>query len=379
MIARGDHDATVLCLSHLAWEEGLFQRPQQVMSRLARRGYRVLYVGCTGWAKYRDLATAETQIPKVDGLRVIHVPYAAGTQRGEWVRRLWASRAIARELGKLAADKAPLVSWLYHPALTPISRRVPSSATVYDVMDCFEAFEKHGQAVSEEADLLARADLVFTGGRSLQATTAHKLAAGGAVRQPICIPSGVDLEHFGGALEPGQVPAELTTLPRPILGYFGAVDERVDFELLGMLGRSMQEASVVLIGPILVAPPELPPNVHLLGARPYGSLPHFLRAFDVGLLPFRATELVAHISPTKTPEYLAGGKAVVSTAIPDVQADYGDAVAVAHTREAFVAACRTAIDSPPSPEVQVAAARRARTWDEIADLMAARLHEVLRG
>lgn len=362
-----DNQRTLICLSHLAWDPQLFQRPQQLMQRFAGLGYRVIYIGCVG-------ARRAMQLPShgvTDGVQWHHVSYAPGSKVLAPIRQRLA-RGVARQF---LCDTHNII-WLYHPTLLHVADGLHRKLLVYDVMDRFDAFDKsHGGVAADEKLVLEMADVVFTGGHSLQSHIEQKMGALGDVRaKPVCFPSGLDLEHFSAAAgETLQIPADLATASRPILGYFGAIDERIDFELIAKLGAAAPHATIALIGPQLTRPTTvLPNNVKLLGPRPYAELPAYLKAFDVCLLPFRETALVAHISPTKTPEYLAGGKPVVSTMIPDVATTYGDVVPVA-SGDAFVVACIRAAQKPPDAQSLKQAARRARTWDDIAQQMHAEL------
>jgi glycosyltransferase involved in cell wall biosynthesis len=197
----------------------------------------------------------------------------------------------------------------------------------------------------------------------------------GDVRSPSapvhCFPSGVDLQHFAKALDPAAVEdSPVWDLPTPRYGYFGAIDERMDWDIVTGLA-AVTDGSVILAGPILREPPgELPDNVHLMGPVEYERLPELLAGFDVCLIPFRNSSLVEFVSPTKTPEYLAGGRPVVSTPIPDVVADYGDLVRIAATPEDFAAACIELAAQSAAPEILAReSAQRARTWDQIAGQM----------
>lgn len=339
------------------------------MLRLAGRGHRIVYAGCVGlknsWRRGRAFPgkTADSN------LQVVHLAAEPTARSFRAIRTALGTHCIRKHL----RPQLPTVLWLYHPALLELGRAVcPGAPLVYDVMDRFPAFASSRPGVeSEEIRLLREASVVFTGGRSLDRAIRSQLEQ---LRRPPshCFPSGIDLDHFGRARALStSVPDELRNLPRPVFGYFGAVDERIDFDLLNALGAAMPDASVVLIGPVLSPPPqEVAPNLHLLGSRSYDELPRYLKGFDVCLLPFRNTELVAHVSPTKTPEYLAGGRPVVSTPIPDVVADYGEVVRIAATTESFISSCRDSAAVPGDPEDLAAEARsRAMTWDEIAAAM----------
>lgn len=377
----------IICLSHLAWEPTLFQRPQQLMLRFARAGHEMLYFGCVGGRRVlqlkggggREALRGEIRFPSKGSLSYENVEFSAfSSRRSALMRSMYANLLADRAMEKPA--NAPRVVWIYHPSLLTITDRLEGDCIVYDVMDRFDAFAKSADAVhAAEYTLLQRADVIFAGGRSLQS---HALGQLQAVSRNVPVhyqPSGVELQHFEQALSPAlPIPADVAGLPRPIFGYFGAVDERLDFEIIGHLCASAPHASVLLIGPQLISPPKIE-NLHSIGARPYKQLPAYLKAFDVALLPFLQSQLVAHISPTKTPEYLAGGKPVVSTSIPDVIRDYRDIVTFADSPEDFARKCGDLAEHPPDPWRLCEAARsRAKTWDRISSEMLDEVSKAIR-
>ncbi len=378
----------VTCLCHLVWEETLFQRPQQLMRRMAERGSRVVFLA--QWGLRRRLA--EARRPGGAGVKAggapeprleyRHVLFTPGAGRFELARRISLARlggAARRAFERMAragrregeAPGAPRVLWVYHPNHIELLGRVPHDLLIYDCMDHFAGFRSERREVAaRERALAERADLVFTGGRSL-----HNAKKDFNARTH-CFPSGVEVAHFARAAAAGPVPAELARLPAPRLGYFGAVDERIDWALIRELCRARPGWSVVFLGPLVMMSrcPVEEPNFHHLGPKPYAQLPDYLRGFDACLMPFVQSELVAHISPTKTPEYLAGGRPVVSTPVPDVIADYAEEVEIAATPGAFVEACERALGRGAGPSRKPPASR---TWDEIAEAMDGLIRERL--
>jgi UDP-galactopyranose mutase len=211
-----------------------------------------------------------------------------------------------------------------------------------------------------EAELLRRADLVFTGGRSLYE------AKRGQHRSAHCFPSSVDVEHFGQARAAGPDPIDQLGIPAPRLGFFGVIDERMDLELLEAVARARPDWQLVMLGPVVKIDPEsLPrlPNIHWLGGKPYKELPRYIAGWDVALLPFARNEATRFISPTKTPEYLAAGKPVVSTSITDVVRPYGEAglAAIADTPAEFVSAVERVL-------AEDGTARQARVDELLAEM-----------
>ena len=276
------------------------------------------------------------------------------------------AHAALREAQKLGFVD-PLL-WVYYPSYVDHIRDIPRSRLVYDCMDHFSGFQHSDQGIAEqEQRLLRQADIVFTGGRSLQR------GKEGINPKTWCFPSGVEFEHFQqAACEATPIPEDLRRIPRPILGYFGAIDERIDFELIRFLCRERPQWSIVFLGPMIEGskPPVEAPNFHYLGKKRYQDLPAYLKGFDVGLMPFVQTELTRHISPTKTPEYLAGGKPVVSTPVPDVIAEYSDIVAIAADHQQFLKAIEWALgDQRPDAQARFIETAKARSWDAIAEEM----------
>ena len=374
---RANDDCTgIICLSHLKWERTLFQRPQQLMQQMSHRR-KVLYVAVCGLREFLA-ALLRGRIRELYGrhnenLTYLNLPHLLFFSRlpliGPLASWLTASalKALARRRG---LGEATL--WLYFPRFVESLKHFPHRQLVYDCMDFFEGFSSTDAGIrDDEQRLLRQADLVFTGGKSLQR------AREGVNPRTYCFPSGVEFEHFHQAAQTATaIPEDIQRLPRPILGYFGAVDERIDFALLASVCRQRPQWSVVLLGPrIMQQPlPESLPNFHYLGKKDYGQLPHYLKAFDVCLMPFVISELTQRISPTKTPEYLAGGKPVVSTAIPDVVADYSDLVRIAQTPEEFIAMTEEALSASGSDtgaelQQQFQEKAKAKSWSWIADEM----------
>jgi UDP-galactopyranose mutase len=358
-------------------ERTLFQRPQQLMQQFAARGHDVVYLGCVGWKKALDAWRSGHASGQIANMRFATLAYSpfGGHLRGlsaPAVKRAAGRKRASSVRGAGSNPAHPRVLWLYHPDFVRFAEVLQPDLVVYDVMDRFPAFSMSGRDVRlRERDAYARADVIFAGGRSLCAAVEEDLSAYGIRKQVHCFSSGVDLEHFARALDPRcEVPADVAPLPRPVLGYFGAVDERLDYDLLAAAAALRPAWSFVLVGPFLVEAPPMPPNVHFTGGRPYADLPRYLKSFDVCLLPFRQSDLVAHVSPTKTPEYLAGGRPVISTPIPDVVRDYDDAVGIVTSAAGLVAQVeRLLAEARPASFWQGIARERSHTWAQIAEEM----------
>jgi UDP-galactopyranose mutase len=284
----------------------------------------------------------------------------------------------------LASLSGPLIAWYYTPMMLPFSRHIEPTVTVFDAMDELSKFKfAPAKLLDLEQELIDRADIVFTGGSSLYEAKKH--------RHPSvhCFPSSVDRAHFAKARAELFDPADQEDLRRPRLGFYGVIDERFDTDLLAKAAEMRPDWSFVMVGPVVkISQEDLPkrPNIHYVGPKTYDQLPSYLSGWDVALMPFAMNESTQFISPTKTPEYLAGGKPVVSTPIRDVVRHYGDleGVKIASDAEEFVRACEQAIELSSNPESGWLAEADLRlsssSWDTtqarmaglIADLMGTR-------
>ncbi|HEU4405047.1 MAG TPA: glycosyltransferase family 1 protein, partial [Polyangiaceae bacterium] len=322
-------DYDLICLSHLRWDF-VYQRPQHLLSRCARER-RVFFVE----EPVRDEGPPRLEVDeRPGGVRVCvpKLPPGAGEAEAERLQS-----AMLRELVR-AADVRDHVAWYYTPMATAFTGALRPLATVYDCMDELSAFRGAPPAlVTRERELLRLADLVFTGGHSLYE------AKRGAHPSVYAFPSSVEVEHFAKARARQADPDDQAPLPRPRLGFFGVLDERMDLALLEGVARARPDWQLVLVGPVVkIDEAALPrrPNLHYLGPKGYPELPRYIAGWDVALMPFAQNESTRFISPTKTPEYLAAGRPVVSTPIRDVVRPYGaeGLVRIADGVGAFVAA-----------------------------------------
>ena len=231
-----------------------------------------------------------------------------------------------------------------------------------------------------EQELIDKADIVFTGGSSLYEAKKDRHD------NVHCFPSSVDRVHFLKARARQFDPADQEELPRPRLGFYGVIDERFDTELLAKAAEMRPDWSFVMLGPVVkIAQEDLPrrPNIHYLGAKTYAQLPAYLSGWDVALMPFAMNESTEFISPTKTPEYLAGGKPVVSTPVRDVVRHYGhlEGVLIAGDAESFVAACDQALELGRHPEqgwlAEADLILSATSWDTTQARMAGLIADLL--
>jgi len=335
---------TLLCFSHLRWDF-VFQRPQQLMSRFAN-DMTVIY-----WEEPIEIGEDETAMLRVrsaddfPNVRIVvpHIPKGLDDEQR--------NKALKRLLDAYSAGLSrPIVAWYYTPMMLPFTRDLDASVVVFDAMDELSKFKFAPQNLLDlEQELIDRSDLVFTGGSSLFEAKKDRHD------NVHCFPSSVDRAHFCKARARQFDPADQEDLPRPRLGFYGVIDERFDTELLDKVAAARPDWSFVMVGPVVkISEEDLPkrPNIHYLGPKTYDQLPAYLSGWDVALMPFAMNESTQFISPTKTPEYLAGGKPVVSTPIKDVVRHYGqlEGVKIASTPEEFVAACEGALKLSHNPE-----------------------------
>jgi UDP-galactopyranose mutase len=282
--------------------------------------------------------------------------------------------------GFLAGEQKQLIRWYYTPMMLPFSRHIDAISTVYDCMDELSAFRfAPPELLSLERELLAASDVVFTGGYSL-----YEAKKG---RHPNVhpFPSSVDRKHFAQARAGDRSPADQAGIATPRFGFYGVIDERMDLGLVAALADAHPEWSVVMVGPVVkIDPAELPqrPNLHYLGGKKYEELPLYLGGWDVALMPFAINESTRFISPTKTPEYLAGGRPVVSTPITDVIRHYSDleAVFIANGEKAFITACEKALELAQGPDEWLAAVDAKLSnisWDTTYARMAGLMREAI--
>jgi len=351
----------IVAFSHLRWDF-VWQRPQHVLSRLAGKHARpVVFIEEPVWEGAGSPFWEKREVAR--GVLVC-CPHTQAPEVGFSANQVEILRGM---LPDLVRQHAPgrRGAWLYTPMATPLLDAIGAEVVVYDAMDELTGFLFAPPELAErEEELLRAAHVVFTGGPSLYRARKH--------RHPNvhCFPSSVDAAHFGRAREILEDPDVQRGIPRPRLGFFGVIDERMDLALLEAVARWNPEWHLVIVGPVVkVDPADLPrrANIHWLGRQSYAELPAFLSNWDVCLMPFALNDATRFISPTKTLEYMAGGKPVVSTPVADVAEPYGHIIYMGSTAEEFIAGCERALTAPPGERaalVRAMDAVLARTsWD----------------
>lgn len=317
----------LICFSHLRWNF-VHQRPQHLLTRAAQH-LRVHYFEEPEIVQH---AEARLRMEVRDGIirLVPETPHDA------------APISLQRRLLQSYLRQLPhrfRIGWFYTPLALRFANPAAFDFIVYDCMDELSGF--HGadpDMQTMERRLFQAADLVFTGGASLfesKRTQHHNVRLE---------PSSVDAAHFAMARTWADGdPADQAQLPRPRIGWFGVIDERMDLELVAKLADLRPAWAFVMLGPVVkIDPDTLPrrPNLHWLGPKPYAELPKYLAGWDCGFMPFARNAATRFMSPTKTPEYLAAGVPLVSTPIPDVVSPWGEAglVEIAADVQPFVGA-----------------------------------------
>ncbi len=343
--------------------------PRFKIDALRARGHRMLVVDHLGvadprmrnvrkMASYARRALSRTSpgsaAPAIPEIRLVVLP----------PRHTVATRALNRALVRRRM-RAPIdamgltrpILWFRFPSpeLVALIGRLGESFVIYECVDRFEAFDYPRRTIAAlrtaERELLRRADLTVVTSEGLREM------AGRHSRRVVLHRHGVDLGRFAAE---HPVPGDLARLPRPLIGYTGPLDRRIDVELVAAVAADHPAGSVVIIGPLTggdgQARLEGIPNCHLLGARPHGAMPGYVRALDVAMLPYRLDAATRDISPVKSLEYLAAGRAVVATDIAELRR-LGAVMAVATSPEDFRDAVRAAVDGAGvgDPESRLAA------------------------
>ena len=327
----------LVCFSHLRWNF-VFQRPQHLMSRSAQT-YRTFFIEEPVFLEGEERCEYNHTENNVG----IVIPYLnPGITEEE----------VASRLNKLLMDffkeKSILhyIFWYYTPMALAFTENFNPALIIYDCMDELSAFKFAPPRLKElEKKLFNTADLVFTGGVSLyefKKSQHHNIYP---------FPSSIDKNHFAQARTIKEDTEDQKHIPHPRLGFYGVIDERFDIDLISQVAELKPDWHFVLIGPVVkIDPASLPQknNIHYLGGRTYEQLPSYLSKWDIALIPFARNESTRFISPTKTPEYLAAGKPVISTSIKDVVDQYGanGLVYIADTAKEFIVAAESIFSFP---------------------------------
>ena len=332
----------LLVFSHLRWDF-VFQRPQHLLSRHAKHR-RVFY--------FEEPVFGMTELPRLhlretsENVLVI-IPYLPSDITPSKIEA-----AMTDLVDELIYEEELIdyTLWYYTPMALAFTRHLEPRATIFDCMDELSLFKDAPESlVTMEGELLKKADVVFTGGQSLYEAKKH-------IHHNIHpFPSSIDFHHFAEARQRLVEPDDQITIPHPKIGFYGVIDERLNIDLLMNIADLRPDYHFIIIGPVVKIDPRTLPrrkNIHYLGKKDYHILPLYVSSWDCAIMPFALNEATRFISPTKTPEFLAAGKSVVSTSIRDVVYPYSHRklIHIADTPDEFVAAIDIALEDRKNPE-----------------------------
>jgi glycosyltransferase involved in cell wall biosynthesis len=342
----------LMCFSHLRWNF-VYQRPQHLMTRIARTN-RIFFFEepiVDDEMRYEVNRNEEGIFIIVPHLNPGMSPSQIIEHQREFLSRFLIDMKIER-----------YAFWYYTPMALQISDHLQPVIRIYDCMDELSAFKFAPEALKElEKKLMGLADVVFTGGHSLYEAKKdqhHNIYP---------FPSSIDYDHFSKARRVTQEQADQECIPHPRFGFYGVIDERFDIQLLSEIASRKTDWHFVLIGPVVkITEQDLPRhnNIHFLGIKNYNELPMYLAGWDVAIMPFALNESTRFISPTKTPEYLAAGKPVISTPIADVMRHYHSVVNFVTNADDFILAAEKDIQYDEVWLHHVDALLAENSWDK---------------
>jgi uncharacterized SAM-binding protein YcdF (DUF218 family)/glycosyltransferase involved in cell wall biosynthesis len=356
----------ILCVSSIDWDF-IWQGHQEIMSRMAAQGHRVLFVENTGVRapKVRDLPRVRQRIRNwwrgTKGFRqerpnlfiysplLLPLPYF---WLARWINRRLLARALRRWMEAVGFNRPILWTFLPTPLALDIIRAVDPQVTIYYCIDDLASSSPGARKiVASEERLFKTADLVFVTSERLRERAARYRS------EVHLFPFGVNLERFEEVRRASDSPPDdLRQLARPVVGYVGGLHQWVDQPLLASVAQRLPEMSFALVGPAQTDVTTLQncANVTLFGQRPHPDLPRYVKEFDVGIVPYLLTDYTANVYPTKLNEYLSMGIPVVATDLPEIRRfnrDHGNVVEVAADADAFAAAIKRSLNGASTTDV----------------------------
>jgi glycosyltransferase involved in cell wall biosynthesis len=272
---------------------------------------------------------------------------------------------------RLVDDPARSAGWFYSPSFIPVLERISFRRIIYDCVEDIPAGDTIRLYLSEKR-LLAKSDIVFTASKSLYEEKKH-------LNDNIhYFPGLPDVSHFKKARQPLQLPPDIAALKRPVVGFSGVIDNRIDLNLVDEVAKLLPEASFVFLGPLVNLGKGMLPkarNFHYMGMRSYAELPAYLRAFDVAMLPYALNDATKHIGPSKALEYMAANRPIVTTGIFNMVSDYSHCVNIVFTPKEFAKSIKLILSRPEGSDCR-------DHFDELLDRAswektAARMEEML--
>ena len=364
----------MLAVSAGEWE-GIQHRPHHFMRRSAKSGWTVLYLEppatlisplknskmLTRWKNWRQgLREVEPNIYLLAPPPIL--PFANKYRRINKINQWLISRTVKKSLRSLKTSTVDVYSFL--PSAIDLLPFIKADKVIYDCVDDHSSFSgliNREVVLQMEQELAQRAQVNFA--------TARQLISERQAWSPsfYLIPNGAEFEHFASVDDQTPIPEELVQIPRPIAGFIGGISDWIDLDLLAKVAQALPEVSFVFIGPVATNVDNLRqlPNVFLLGARPYKQLPVYLREFATCLIPFKINKLTEAVNPIKMYEYLAAGKPVVSTPLPEVLA-YREVVEIAASAPEMVSALQKTLSVSANDEEarrKRQSVGKANSWD----------------
>ncbi len=340
-----DYDMIVFC--HLRWDF-VYQRPQHLITRLAK--------------DYKILVVEEPQPTRLNGHSPLEVREVAPNIH-VFRPPVQSIESIGPFLKKHLKNRVFPIGWFYSPAFISVLETLEFDSVVYDCMDELSLFRGAPmQLIDQENQLLAAADVVYTGGKSLYESKKLKH------HNVFCFPSSVDINHFSNVTG-DRIPDDLQEIPQPVVGYYGVIDERIDLDLLRKTADKSPETSFVMIGPLCkISESDLPQaeNIYYLGMKSYDELPQYLHHFKIAMMPFALNDATKFISPTKTLEYMSANKPIISTRIKDVERDYSKCILLINDENDFCEAIEKASSQDLSEYQEIL---EKTSWDNTAESM----------
>ncbi|WP_408098634.1 glycosyltransferase [Peredibacter sp. HCB2-198] len=351
----------LLVFSHLRWDF-VFQRPQHLLSRQAK-GRRVFY--------FEEPVFGMTEIPRLH-LRetaenvLVVIPYLPTN-----IDPSKMEAALTDLVDELIYEEELIdyTLWYYSPKALSFSRHLEPKSIIFDYLD--HLFYQKDRDQNVEQELLRKADLVFSAGQSIYEEKKHDH------HNIHFMPNALDYTHFSQGRMKLVEPDDQINIPHPRIGFYGVIDQRFNFDLIMQMADLRPDFQFVLAGPVVnLDTRTLPrrPNVHYLGKKDYYALPLYLAGWDVTIMPYLQNEMTRFISPMKTMEYLAAGKAVVSTSVPDVIVPFSkkQLVRIADRPKDFIQQIEEAIQEKNGPEWldRVDHFLKDQSWDNLHEKMA---------
>jgi glycosyltransferase involved in cell wall biosynthesis len=374
----------IVIISTADWDHPLWTNNQHIAVRLAQRGFRVLYVESLGLRRPtgapRDLKRIVKRCLKsIRGLRQVQpklfvyspivLPFF-GSRIARELNDFLLKFRLGRLLKNLSFGK--VIIWTYNPFVLGLRDAFHPSLLVYHCVDDLSSVPgiPSRQVREAEESIIEKGDLIFVTSRAL-----FERIGALQPQKTYYLPNGADFDHFSAARAAGAIPPELARIPRPRLGFVGAIsDHKLDLDLVMGVAEQRPHWHWVFIGPQGSTESEYGEdvqqrsNVHFLGHRPYQVLPDYLRGIDVAVLPCKINPYTRSMFPLKFFEYLAAGKPVVATSLPALQ-DYGGSYVKADSVEEFCQAVAMILDGRRPDEQLCTELAKRHTWESRLDQM----------